>query len=54
MKQYWLLLIVLLTNIIQGITGFAETALALPLSVFVTDLATAKAILNVLGLLASI
>jgi len=54
MKQYWLLLIVLLTNIIQGITGFAGTALALPLAILVTDLATAKAILNVLGLLASI
>jgi uncharacterized membrane protein YfcA len=52
--QYWLLIIVLLTNIIQGITGFAGTALALPFGIYVTDLETAKAILNVLGLLASI
>lgn len=52
--KYWLLLIVFLTNIIQGITGFAGTAIALPFSVLVTDLETAKAILNFLGLLASI
>lgn len=52
--KYWLLLIVFLTNIIQGITGFAGTAIALPFIVLVTDLETAKAILNFLGLLASI
>ena len=48
------LLIVFLTNIIQGITGFAGTVLAMPPSVIDVGFNTAKPILNLLGILAGI
>ena len=48
------LIIVFLTNIIQCVTGFAGTVLAMPFSVILIGLAPAKAILNVLGFAASI
>jgi len=44
------LLTVFAANVVQGITGFAGTLLALPFGVFLVDIATAKAVLNVLGL----
>lgn len=46
-------LIVFLSNVIQCITGFAGTALAMPFSLMLVDFAVAKPILNVLGLVAS-
>ena len=48
------LLIVFLSNIIQCITGFAGTVLAMPFSVMTVGYNTAKPILNVLGIAASI
>lgn len=48
------LLVVLLANIIQGITGFAGTVLAMPASIFLIGIDSAKVILNVLGILVSI
>ncbi len=45
------LLIVFLTNIIQAITGFAGTMLAMPFSILLIGINEARAILNVLGLL---
>lgn len=45
--------VVLLTNIIQCITGFAGTVLAMPAGVLLVGYDTAKPILNVLGLGAS-
>ena len=48
------LLVVFLSNIIQCITGFAGTVLAMPFSVMLIGLADAKAILNVLGAAASV
>lgn len=48
------LLVVFLTNIIQGITGFAGTMLAMPPSVMLVGFDTAKPILNALGLLSGI
>lgn len=48
------LIVVLVTNIIQGITGFAGTVLAMPVSVILVGFETAKPILNVLGILAGI
>jgi len=47
------LIVVLLTNIIQCVTGFAGTVLAMPFSVMLIGLSSAKAILNVLGAAAS-
>ena len=43
-----------MTNIIQGITGFAGTMLAMPPSVMLVGFDTAKPILNALGLLSGI
>jgi uncharacterized membrane protein YfcA len=53
-KNILFLLVVFLTNIIQCITGFAGTVLAMPFSVMLIGYDAAKAILNLLGLLASI
>ncbi|MBQ6380797.1 MAG: sulfite exporter TauE/SafE family protein [Clostridia bacterium] len=47
-------LVIFLSNIIQCITGFAGTVLAMPFSLMLVGYATAKPILNVLGIAASI
>lgn len=54
MKLILFLLVVLITNIIQGITGFAGTVIAMPFSIMLIGVDQAKVILNILGLLASI
>lgn len=46
--------VVLLSNIIQCITGFAGTVLAMPFSLMLVGFDTAKPILNILGIVASI
>lgn len=51
MKTLLFLLVVLITNIIQAITGFAGTLLALPPSVLLIGITDAKVILNFLGIL---
>ena len=53
-KKILFLLVVFFTNIIQGITGFAGTMLAMPPSVMLVGFDTAKPILNALGLLSGI
>lgn len=47
-------LVILLANIIQGITGFAGTILAMPFSLMLVGYDTAKPVLNILGLLSGI
>lgn len=47
-------LVILLANIIQGITGFAGTILAMPFSLMLVGYDTAKPVLNVLGLLSGV
>ena len=47
-------IVVFITNVVQCVTGFAGTVLAMPFSVMLIGLAPAKAILNVLGLAASV
>ena len=54
MERILFLIVVFLTNIIQCVTGFAGTVLAMPFSVMLIGLAPAKAILNVLGAAASV
>ena len=49
---FWL--VVFATNIIQGITGFAGTILAMPPGILLVGYNTAKPILNVLGVLAGL
>ena len=46
--------VILLTNVIQGITGFAGTILAMPPGLMLVGYDVAKPILNLLGLLAGI
>ncbi|MEG2656822.1 MAG: sulfite exporter TauE/SafE family protein [Clostridium sp.] len=45
-------IIVLLTNIIQGITGFAGTVLAMPFSIMLLGIEIAKPVLNILTIVA--
>lgn len=47
-------IIILSANIIQGITGFAGTILAMPFSLMLVGYEVAKPVLNVLGLLSGI
>lgn len=49
---FWL--VVFATNIIQGITGFAGTILAMPPGILLVGYDTAKPILNVLGIFAGL
>lgn len=48
------LIVIFLSNIIQCITGFAGTVLAMPFSVMLVGFDTARPVLNVLGILASV
>lgn len=54
MKELLFMLVILLANIIQGITGFAGTILAMPPSLMLVGYGVAKPVLNVLGLLSGI
>lgn len=54
LKDVMFLVVVFLTNIIQGITGFAGTVLAMPPGIFLQGIDTAKMVLNILGILASL
>ena len=47
-------LVILVSNIIQGITGFAGTILAMPASLKLVGIGTAIPVLNLLGLLSGI
>ncbi|OEH89607.1 hypothetical protein ATO00_10015 [Loigolactobacillus coryniformis subsp. coryniformis] len=47
-------LVIICSNIIQGITGFAGTLIAMPFLIMLVDLETAKQVLNLLGILASL
>lgn len=47
-------LVILLSNIIQGVTGFAGTLLAMPFIIMILDLDTAKITLNAFGIFASV
>ena len=46
--------VILLSNTIQGITGFAGTILAMPFSLMLVGYGTAKPVLNVLGILSGV
>ena len=47
-------LVILAANVIQGITGFAGTILAMPPSLMLVGYPVAKPVLNVLGLLSGV
>lgn len=46
--------VILTANIIQGITGFAGTLIAMPFLILIVDLETSRQVLNLLGILASL
>lgn len=50
-NQVLFLAVILVSNIIQGITGFAGTILAMPPSLILVGYSTAKPVLNALGFL---
>lgn len=52
MKTAIFLIIILLTNIIQGITGFAGTVLAMPFAILLLGIDVAKPVLNITTLIA--
>lgn len=54
MSEILFYIIIFLANIIQGITGFAGTILAMPFSIPIVGYAVAKPVLNVLGIIAGI
>ncbi len=51
---YLMLLVVFISNIMQAMTGFAGTMLAMPASIQIIGLKSASALLNVMGLTASL
>ncbi len=54
MEYILFFIVIFLSNIIQGITGFAGTILAMPFSIILVGYDTAKPILNLLGLLSGV
>lgn len=53
LKEIIFLGIVMLANIMEGITGFAGTMLAMPLSMILIGVGEAKSILNIVAIIAS-
>ena len=53
-KDILFLLVVFVSNVIQRITGFAGTVLAMPFSIMLEGYGVAKPILNVLGIVVSL
>ena len=53
-KDILFFIIVFISNVIQSITGFAGTVLAMPFSIMLVGYNTAKPILNVLGIIISL
>lgn len=53
LKEILFLTIVVFSNIIEGITGFAGTMLAMPLSMILIGVGEAKSILNIVAIIAS-
>ena len=54
MSEILFYIVIFLANIIQGITGFAGTILAMPFSIHLVGYLVAKPVLNVLGIIAGI
>lgn len=54
MSHILFLIVILLANVVQGITGFAGTILAMPFALILVGYDVCKPILNVLGLMSGI
>lgn len=53
-KEILFIIVVFISSVIQSITGFAGTVLAMPFSIMLVGYTTAKPILNVLGIILSV
>ena len=54
MKEFIFLIVLFIANIIQAITGFAGTVLAMPASMFLLGIDDAKVVLNVMALVSGL
>ena len=54
MKEFIFLIVLFIANIIQAITGFAGTVLAMPASMFLLGIDDAKVVLNVMALISAL
>lgn len=54
MNETLFFIVILLANIVQGITGFAGTILAMPASLLLVGYGVAKPVLNLLGLMSGV
>ena len=54
MKEFIFLIVLFIANIIQAITGFAGTVLAMPASMFLLGIDDAKVVLNVMALISGL
>lgn len=54
MKDIIFLIVLFIANVIQAITGFADTVLAMPASMFLLGVDNAKVVLNVMALLSGL
>ncbi len=50
MNEALFFLVIFATHVVQGITGFAGTMLAMPFSVFLIGIGSAKSVMNLLGI----
>ena len=53
-RIFLFLIVVFLSNIMQAVTGFAGTVLAMPFSIILMGSDFSRTVLNILGLLASL
>ena len=53
-KDVLFVIVVFISNVIQSITGFAGTVLAMPFSIMLVGYGTAKPVLNVIGIVLSL
>lgn len=54
MKEIIFLFVLFVANVIQAITGFAGTVLAMPPSIYLLGMDNAKVVLNVMALLSGL
>ena len=54
MKEFIFLIVLFIANIIQAITGFAGTVLAMPASMYLLGIDNAKVVLNVMALISGL
>lgn len=52
--EYWMLFVVFVSNVIQGVTGFAGGMLAMPLGIRLIGLSASATIINAMGVAASL